>query len=220
MLRGMREQTEPMLLDVGCGRVGMAAFMNDVTVVGVDLSPPDEYPPNFTFQEGSITNLPFDERSFPVVTCIDVIEHLPLDARGPALRELVRVASRAVLIACPQGPVAERCDAEFRRSLEARARPVPEWVFEHQAEPYPTSSVVSETIRLAAETSGRTLRTSLSYSEPVSVCRLVRRAAAGPKASYLATNLLFGALLPLMPAPNADSGYRMILLAEFAPYDA
>lgn len=97
-------QTSPALLDVGCGELGgLAAFLPGVKVMGVDLAPPAKPIENFTFKTGDITALPFSDRSFPVVSCIDVLEHLPLEARNRATRELLRVAECAVLIACPHG---------------------------------------------------------------------------------------------------------------------
>ena len=217
VLQNVPAQGEPVLLDVGCGRIGMAAFLDGVRVVGVDVEPPAETVAGFSFQQGTITDLPFSDRSFPVVSCIDVIEHLPLDARARALAELVRVAERALVLACPQGEQGRSCDAEFQHALELRQRPVPDWLFEHQGQAYPTSADVAAQIRAAAAASGREVKISLSYCEPVSVCRFVRGAAARSDALYAATNFLLGALLPVLPAPDAEDGYRMVLLAEFTP---
>jgi hypothetical protein len=144
-----------------------------------------------------------------------VIEHLPLDVRQRALRELVRVAAHAVLITCPNGQVAEHADSAFRRALDIRGGTVPEWLLEHQAQPYPTSSAVAANLREAAHAEGRTLRISLSYCEPVAVARIVRGAAARWRGLYVAANILCGMLLPLVPEPGAANGYRMIALGEF-----
>jgi len=217
VLKDLPPQSKPVLLDVGCGPIGIAASLKGVHVVGVDVKPPLETVDDFTFQQGTITNLPFADRSFPVVSCIDVIEHLPLDARDLALKELVRVASRAVLIACPHGETGRACDAEFQRALEMRRRPVPEWVLEHQGQPYPTSDEVAEKLLRAARASGRQVKISLSYCESVKACQFVREAAARSDALYVAANVLLGALLPMMPSPDAKSSYRMVMLAEFSP---
>ena len=216
LMAGGGRRSLPPLLDVGCGRIGLAGFLPDVPVVGVDVEQPVESAPNFTFRPGSITALPFPDRSFPFVSCVDVLEHLPLDARQLAVGELTRVASRAVLIACPHGAAARRCDEEFRHELEARQRPVPGWVDEHLRQPYPTSSEVVGHVRHAAAAQRRAVKISLSYSEPLSACRLVRRSAARSEVLYVAVNFLMGAALPVMPAPRAHNSYRAIILAEFA----
>jgi SAM-dependent methyltransferase len=200
----------PALLDVGCGKAGMAAFLPDLSVVGVDIDPPADPPSNLDFRSGSITDLPFADRAFPLVSCIDVIENLAPATRVRAIAEVVRVARHGVLIACPHGEVAERTDAEFRRALEARRRPVPDWVSEHEAYPFPTASAVVSVIRELQPDA----RIGVSFSEPIWVTRLVRGAAARSDLAYMLANLLFGVLLPLVPKPEAGSGYRMIVYAD------
>ncbi len=197
----------------------MAAFLNGAKVVGVDVEPPLEQVENFTFQRGTITDLQFPDKSFSVVSCIDVLEHLPLEARDRAIAELVRVASRAVLLACPHGENGPACDAEFQSALENRGRPIPDWVAEHRRQEYPTTTKVAEKLREAAADSGRKVKISLSYSEPVQACRFVRGAAARSDALYLAANLLLGLLLPLVPEPKFENSYRMVMLAELSPDD-
>lgn len=208
-----------MLLDVGCGRIGIAAFLDGAKIVGVDVEPPLESVENFAFQQGTITDLHFPDQSFQLVSCIDVLEHLPLDARDRAIDELVRVASRAVLVACPHGENGQACDAEFQSALESRRRPIPEWVVDHHRQEYPTTTRVAEKVRQAAAASGRKVKITLSYCEPLPVCRLVRGAAARSNALYLVANLLLGLLLPLVPAPNSENSYRMVMLAELSPDD-
>ena len=199
-----------MLLDAGSGRGGVAVFMPDVDVTGVDLQPPAETLPNLTFTQGTITYLPFPDRSFPLVSCIDVLEYLSLEARDKAIGELVRVASHGVLIACPHGEVARSCDREYEQALLERGRPVPEWITEPSPHPYPTASGVAESVRRASGDA----RITVSYCEPARICRLVRVAAARSNKLYAAVNLLFGLLLPLIPEPSEETGYRMVLFAE------
>jgi hypothetical protein len=195
----------------------MAAFLNGTKVVGVDLEPPLESVENFQFQPGTITDLQFPDESFPVVSCIDVLEHLPIEARDRAIDELVRVASCAVVVACPHGENGQACDAEFQSKLESRSRPMPEWLTEHQRQEYPTTTKVAEKLREAAAASGRKVKITLTYCEPVRICQFVRGAAARSDVLYLAANLLLGLLLPLLPAPESENSYRMVMLAELLP---
>src|SRR5260370_4593459 len=50
----------------------------------------------------SVVSLPFAGRSFDAVTCLEVLEHL--DDPAAAVRELARVARRAVLVSVPFAP--------------------------------------------------------------------------------------------------------------------
>jgi ubiquinone/menaquinone biosynthesis C-methylase UbiE len=50
----------------------------------------------------SVLSLPFAARSFDTVTCLEVLEHL--DDPSAAVRELARVARRAVVVSVPFEP--------------------------------------------------------------------------------------------------------------------
>lgn len=202
------------LLDVGCSNLGIASMFPDLKVAGVDLETPSATPANVKFHLGSVMALPFRDKSFPVVTCIDVLEHLPVESRPAAISEIVRVASTAILIACPHGPIARACDEEFRRASTAHGRPLPSWVEEHLRQTYPDPSALQEMIETSAATRGLSAKLSTWYCESASVSRLVRRAAARSDLLYLFVNLLFGTLLPLFPLPSAGASYRLVLLAE------
>ena len=209
-LADLPDQGGPLLLDAGSGRGGVAVFMPDVDVTGVDLQPPAEPLTNLTFRQGTITELPFPDRSFPLVSCIDVLEYLSFEERDKAIGELVRVASRGVLIACPHGELARNCDREYQQALLQRGRPVPEWITEPSPHPYPTAGGVADSVRRANGEAS----ISVSYCEPVRICRLVRVAAARSNKLYAGVNLLFGLLLPFMGQPSAATGYRMVLFAK------
>jgi ubiquinone/menaquinone biosynthesis C-methylase UbiE len=51
---------------------------------------------------GDCLRLPFADRSFEVVTMLEVLEHIP--GAGQALAEVVRVAARAVVVSVPSKP--------------------------------------------------------------------------------------------------------------------
>ncbi|WP_274376908.1 class I SAM-dependent methyltransferase [Desulforamulus reducens] len=81
------------ILDAGCGAGGTMEYMLKYgCVVGVDISPEMvEHCRNIglsAYCEG-VERLPFENHSFDLVLCLDVLEHLP-DER-PALHELKRV---------------------------------------------------------------------------------------------------------------------------------
>ncbi len=56
---------------------------------------------NGTLYEGSIYNLPFNDDSFDVVVCCEVIEHLA-DVES-SIKELYRVTKRRLIITTPEG---------------------------------------------------------------------------------------------------------------------
>src|SRR5262249_28873090 len=144
------------------------------------------------FIRTSSTRLPFVDRSFPVVSSIDMLECLPLDARVDALWEMVRVAEKALVVLCPCGEIARSCDEEFRKKIKAKGMAEPEWLLEHLAQPHPTEAELREIITKAARAAGRTVEIETEYCEPEGICRTVRGAAAVSKYVYVLVNLLVG----------------------------
>ena len=98
------------LLDAGCGE-GMTLYqLNDLlpeSVTAFDLNPSCVEYTKALFPEAAITvqniyELPYQEKSFDLVLCMEVMEHLPdpLDA----LRGLKRVAAGRLVLSVPHEP--------------------------------------------------------------------------------------------------------------------
>ena len=100
------------VLDVGCGEgivtERLAHNLASAKVLGVDAEShlKDEWQarsaPNLSFATGSAYDLPFEDGSFDLVCCIEVLEHL--ERPRDALAEMNRVASRALLLSVPNEP--------------------------------------------------------------------------------------------------------------------
>jgi SAM-dependent methyltransferase len=75
------------VLDAGCGEgVLVDEFTGRLRIEGID--------PNYTsdrVRDGSLTQLPYEDKTFDRVLCLDVLEHLTFDEQLKALRELHRV---------------------------------------------------------------------------------------------------------------------------------
>lgn len=206
----------PTLLDVGSGHPGLAAFLPNTRIVGLDARAPAEQDFPLPFIISDATALPFHDRAFPFVTCIDVLEHLMPETRIRAIKEMVRVASRCLLIAFPHSPQARECDLAFREACRRRARPVPGWLEEHLSHEYPTEEMTVAQVNAAAATMGRSATVTRRYCEPLPVCKFVRAAATRSTWLYVGANLACGLLLPTIAVRSAAHGYRTILIAELS----
>jgi SAM-dependent methyltransferase len=101
----------------GAGELPLLAFLPDDDVTTVDRA--DFAHPRYRRTDGGA--LPFDDRAFDFVVSCDTLEHVAPPARGGFVRELRRVAGRAVILAAPHAadgvPEAERALAGYLRSL-------------------------------------------------------------------------------------------------------
>lgn len=137
-LRRIRETAELVpddvwsLLDVGCGNGVFGEHLEvvrpEVRVVGVDRSEAALRQVRTPKRQGDITHLPAADLEFDCVTCLEVIEHLPADTFGEALRELLRVSKRYVIIGVPYRERIERnvtqcpqCRSTFNVDLHLRS---------------------------------------------------------------------------------------------------
>lgn len=118
--------TPRRVLDAGCGE-GFAMremlSLGSADIVGLDGSPgalqvADQLNPGVRFAAGDLLNLPFPERSFDLVLCMEVLEHLDDPRRG--LRELCRVSDHWLLLSVPNEPL-------FRGANFLRGKNVHAW---------------------------------------------------------------------------------------------
>lgn len=91
------------ILDVGCGdgRITNALAEAGYVIVGLERSAEALHHVRSSKVAASIDSLPFSSRSFDLVLCSEVLEHLPYPVYPKALAEMARVASRFILITVP-----------------------------------------------------------------------------------------------------------------------
>ncbi|HEX8931979.1 MAG TPA: methyltransferase domain-containing protein [Patescibacteria group bacterium] len=99
------------ILDVGCGE-GFTLHKLEEQKIGKKLEGIEynktaialgkkQYP-KLTIKQGSIYELPYKANSFDLVLCTEVLEHM--DNPKKALKELVRVSNKYVLLSVPNEP--------------------------------------------------------------------------------------------------------------------
>lgn len=111
-------------LDVGCGRgeiLREARLLGFAATLGVEVVP--ELVDGVHVVYGEAHSLPFDDKSFDVVTLFDVIEHLIPGDDEAVCRELARVARRHILITANN----HESTLPDRTVLHINRRPYPEW---------------------------------------------------------------------------------------------
>lgn len=90
------------ILDVGCGN---GAFLNSLPstyeAVGLDFSEEALKYVRTKAVRGNVSNLPFGSKSFDLVTCLEVLEHLPSGIFEKAISEIQRVAKKYIIVSVP-----------------------------------------------------------------------------------------------------------------------
>lgn len=124
----VRQTGATCLLDAGCGEgFGLRRLLDQALTfeyVGCDLSwsalrwGRQNLLPDLPASAADIHALPFADNSFPLVICLEVLEHLPDSAVG--LRELARVSSEYLIVSVPHEPF-------FRGANFLRGKHVQQW---------------------------------------------------------------------------------------------
>lgn len=100
------------ILDVGCGEgftlnrlrkrnIGKDLIGIDTLKTAIDLGK-KQYP-HLNLKEGSAYKIPFKDNAFDLVMCLEVLEHL--ENPTLALKELVRVSRKNIIISVPNEPL-------------------------------------------------------------------------------------------------------------------
>jgi SAM-dependent methyltransferase len=90
------------VLDVGCGSGHLANKLSgDYKVVGLDISKEALKRVRVPSVLAPASQIPFPDRSFDLVLCTEILEHLPASEYRDALREIVRVAKSYIIVGVP-----------------------------------------------------------------------------------------------------------------------
>lgn len=117
----MNANTPRTYLDVGCGRGEMLHYMADFAEVkGVELVP--ELCDGDWIIEGALPHLPFGDGSYDVVSCFDVMEHIPASLAEASIKELGRIADRYLVMT-----ISNIMSVHQGRMLHINRRPYDEW---------------------------------------------------------------------------------------------
>lgn len=97
------------ILEVGIGNGFVSSYLKQrkINITTLDID-------NLLYPEvvGSVANIPFHDESFEIVTCFEVLEHIPYKNLSKALREIHRVSNRYAILSLPD------CTKVYRVSLQ------------------------------------------------------------------------------------------------------
>jgi SAM-dependent methyltransferase len=169
VLRLLRDRwrDDARVLEVGSGSGGVTEWL-DHPVVGVDQSferTADRSTALLERRVGSATALPVADGEFDFVLSLEMLEHLSVEDREPALREMLRALTPGgrMIVTFPADATAERLDRWLNDSVRAVTGTDHPWVSEHLAAGLPDSAAIRAlTASLAGPSASVQLRRHLS----------------------------------------------------------
>lgn len=161
------------LIDVGCGN---GVFLNyllenkrHLDLMGVDRSDTALSYVRTKKQNEDISILSFESSSFDCVSCLEVVEHLPVDIYEKSLSELARISRRYILLSVPYSEKLEDgytrcpgCKSIFNSDLHLRS--FDDDTFESLFEKYGYRNIASEKLGEIKSFVGHSLYRRLFYS--------------------------------------------------------
>jgi hypothetical protein len=125
------------VLEVGCGGSGIAPYLKR-PIVGLDQVFPPQVNEFIKATVGSVLDMAFPDNAFDIVICVDVLEHLPKQARERAIAEMIRVAKEKIIVSCPIHPMAEAGERQLLALFGRLGAECPAWLREHLDNGLPT----------------------------------------------------------------------------------
>jgi SAM-dependent methyltransferase len=206
------------IAEIGSGAAGITEFL-DHPVTGVDRAferTGEKASPWLERVEGTATDLPFADGSHDVVLSLEMVEHLPADAREPALREMLRVLRPGgrLIATFPAGPTAERLDAWLNAAYRRRHGRDHPWAVEHLANGLPDAGEVA---RLAAALARRVRLRRHAWAPAWRLQQLLFSVEWGypwTRAAGIHTTPTAGLLFRVLRHANRGDCYRAVLLVD------
>lgn len=117
------------ILDAGCGNGFITnELLKKYSVTAVDISEESLKSVKAEKYTSSLDNLPFEDKSFDLVHCSAVLEHLPVSIYKKSINELQRVTKKYLIISVPYDENLElysvkcpQCKCVFNKSYHVRS---------------------------------------------------------------------------------------------------
>jgi len=131
------------ILDVGSGEFGIATYIEKgYEITGTDIDFGKKRQAGFKIVKASAEKLPFKDDAFDVVTCIDVMEHLPKKIREKSTEEMIRVGKSVVYMSFPRGKFSVYVDKLISKYYQSTHKKRFAYLEEHQKYGLPETDLI------------------------------------------------------------------------------
>jgi hypothetical protein len=206
------------VLDVGSGGAGLCLYWGRETIaLDLDFADAIQGSP-FRPVVGSAVTLPFQSRSIEAIVSADVLEHIPRPERPKMLSEMIRVARRQMILACPCGRLASQAEVEVAEIYRKRHNDSHPWLRDHLKHGLPEAMEVEQAVRSIAGEQGRKAEIRIEKNTNLALWRFVFRRyfGGGPRVARVIRYYLL-ALIPLLRRLHWGETYRKIFFVDLEP---
>lgn len=198
------------VLEVGSAGLGIAPYLRrDVTGVDTNFSPP--YHKLLKRIKASATYLPLEDNSFDCVISVDMLEHLDKKNRAKAISEMLRVASKEVIIAVPCGRESLNQDLKLDKYYKNKTGHNYHFLREQIDFGLPDQKDIHDTISKMALALDKNISIKVSGNENLNLREILMK---GWMSQNLLINFFFRKLilffLPILKNINQEPTYRRI----------
>ena len=147
----------PSILEVGSGSLGIGPYLKkEFTGADIEFSGPKW--PQMKQVKASAKTLPFADNIFDIVISVDTLEHIPPPSRQLVVNEIIRTATKQVIIAVPVGKNSQAQDRDLNQEYIRRYGKSFTFLTEHVTYGLPENQAVSGWINAAAKKYHKNIR--------------------------------------------------------------
>ncbi len=202
------------ILEIGSGGLGIAPYLKKpVTGVDTDFLPP--YDPLLTKIKGSAVKLPLKNNSYDAVICVDMLEHISEGDRDKAIREMLRVARKKMIIAFPSGREAAAEDKYLSAYYLSKFGSEYPFLKEHLKYGLPDVKSICGIILKQAEMIGKKVLLQIRGNENIYLHRfLLKGFMTKSRIIDFIFRKAFLVLIPVFRLLNMEPNYRKIVIID------
>lgn len=211
------------IVEVGAGNAGLG-FLLKCSVLAIDLAFNAEVlrqcNPYLVPVIGNGTRLPLGNDTMEAALSLDSIEHVPPNFRKQAIHELMRVASRRVVISVPCGDAANDADRRLIQWYRSRYGDNGFWLTEHVDNGLPTEAFMRGAISDCALILRKEARVTVFPHVPILIHDVSQRVLAFANYRFCRIiSLGLWAVLPMLRPFAGDRYYRYYVVIDLNSWD-
>jgi hypothetical protein len=204
------------IIELGSNCQGIGYYLK-MKVTGIDLycNPEDliRYGEYLEFHQCSATALIFNDKSFDIAVTVDVLEHLNQDSREKAIKEMIRVSRKWVILALPFSGQTEKYEDKLNQLFIKKYGKGNIALDEHIKQGLPIFSEFINLLKMEAENGNNRYKIKTLTNINLKWWYIAQYIETLPFIPYVHRALL-PLIFPLFKIMNHEPTYRKIIILD------